>query len=198
MQMKKKERSLLLIFLVGILLAGSVYLYGGKPGMQTVKASDTGNAQLEQQAKETVAENSKQVKVHVKGAVNQPGVYKLPSDSRVIDAIQAAGGAKSDAKVQQLNLASVVADGAEVVVPGDDATNGNAAAAATQDDGKVNVNTASAEDLDKLPGIGSIRAKAIVDYRTEHGQFYSIDDLRNVPGLGAKLLDAIRDHVKVE
>jgi competence protein ComEA len=197
MQMKKKERTLLLIFLVGILMAGSVYLYGGKPGMQQVKASDQSNAKLVEQGKETVAQNSKAVKVHVKGAVNQPGVYQLPSDSRVIDAIEAAGGAKVDANVQQLNLASVVDDGAEVVVPSKNAGQEGSTASA-QADGKVNVNSASAEALDKLPGIGSIRAKAIVDFRTEHGTFNSVDDLRNVPGIGPKLLDEIRDHVKVE
>ncbi|MGZ4163312.1 MAG: hypothetical protein ACXVDB_03950, partial [Tumebacillaceae bacterium] len=70
MQMKKKERSLLLIFLIGILLAGSVYLYGGKPGMQQVQASDEGNAKVVEQGKVTMAQNSKSVKVHVKGAVN--------------------------------------------------------------------------------------------------------------------------------
>ncbi|MGZ4112079.1 MAG: SLBB domain-containing protein, partial [Tumebacillaceae bacterium] len=137
MQMKKKERSLLLIFLIGILLAGSVYLYGGKPGMQQVQASDEGNAKVVEQGKVTMAQNSKSVKVHVKGAVNQPGVYQLPSDSRVIDAIEAAGGAKGDANVQQLNLASVVEDGSEVVVPSKDAGQaGNATAAKA--DGKVN------------------------------------------------------------
>ena len=136
------------------------------------------------------------IRVHVKGEVNQPGVFQIPADSRVIDAIQAAGGAKEQADVDQLNLAAVVADGSEVVVPGAGSTAEQSAPEPVAN-GKININSASTDELDKLPGIGSTRAEAIVAYRKEHGRFLQVEDLKNVPGIGVKMLDQIRDKVTV-
>ena len=196
MQMQKKERRLLLILLVGILMAGGVYLYGGKPAHQeqTVQQKE---GQVTAVSPE-VQGNQQLIKVHVKGEVNQPGVYQLPGDSRINDAIQAAGGAKSGADVEQLNLAAPVADGAEVVVPQKGEAAEQAAVPSSAKDAKVNINTATAEELDKLPGIGSTRAQAIVDYRKEQGRFLQVEDLRKVQGIGVKLFDQIKEKVTVQ
>ncbi|HEU4962664.1 MAG TPA: ComEA family DNA-binding protein [Bacilli bacterium] len=198
MQMKSKERGLLVVLLVGILLAGGVFLYGGKPGVQQREQSDV--VQLEQ-----VKESSKpvgQVKVHVKGEVNNPGVYQLPADSRIVDAIEAAGGAKEQGDVNRLNLAAVVADGSEVIVPSvveEQAASATVSGTQTGIDiqTKINLNTATVEQLDTLSGIGSTRAKAIVEYRERQGRFLTVDDLLNVPGFGVKMVDKIRDQVTV-
>ncbi|PWK16013.1 ComEA family DNA-binding protein [Tumebacillus permanentifrigoris] len=187
----KKERFLLLAVLAGVLMAGSVYLYGGKP--QVEQAPPTATTVADAAAK---PEPGQAVRVHVKGEVNTPGVYQLPADSRVIDAVQAAGGAKSDADTDKLNMAAVLKDGGEVVVPKSGAE--PVASAPKSSTGKLNLNQATAEELDKLPGIGSTRAQAIVQYRDNEGRFLSIDDLKKVPGFGVKLIDQIRDKVTVE
>jgi competence protein ComEA len=196
--MQKKERTLLLVFLVAILLAGSVYLYGGKKGQDAQVPLSTANmtSTSEQQRTQT---NGAMLRVHVKGEVNQPGVIQIPADSRVIDAIQAAGGSKAGADLEKLNLAAVVADGSEVIVPkaGADTEQSAAPTGSTNATGKININTATVDDLDKLPGIGSTRAGAIIAYRQEHGRFLQIEDLKKVPGIGVKMFDQIRDKVTV-
>lgn len=202
--MRKKERFLLLIFLFGILLAGGVFLYGGKPGVQQAHPAleQVGGGEAVN-AEQSRAEQVVLIKIHVKGEVHHPGVYQLPADSRVIDAIEAAGGARTEGDVNQLNLAAILQDGSEVIVPSAEQEQeaveaGESAQAGAAAGGKINLNTATLEQLDQLSGIGSMRAQAILDYRKKHGRFLSVDDLINVPGFGVKLVDRIRDEVTVQ
>jgi competence protein ComEA len=192
--LQKKERLLMLILLIGILLAGSVYLYGGKPNAEKTVPLTTEQASVPPGQQQAVGS----IKVHVKGEVNRPGVYQIPADSRVVDAVEAAGGAKPSADIHALNLAAALRDGAEVTVPMSGAAEQQRAAAAKQHAGKLNLNTATADELDKLPGIGSTRAQAIVEYRNSNGRFLQVDDLKNVPGFGVKLVEQVRESVYVE
>ena len=116
--------------------------------------------------------------VYVSGAVKRPGVYRLPMDSHIVDAIQQAGGFLIDAKIDQVNLADTVLDGAQITVPGGDTIptpeltiggNGLMFTPTPPAGQKVNINTASAEELDQLPGIGPTAAKKIVEYRIANG-----------------------------
>ena len=141
--------------------------------------------------------------VHTAGAVVRPGVYKLPAGARVTDAVQAAGGPTPDADLNQLNLAAKVGDGERVYVvrrgeapPAAPAggTPGSAGAVAT---GPVDLNTATADQLDALPGVGPATAQAILDYRKEHGRFRSVDELLEVRGIGEAKLAALRPKVRV-
>ncbi|WP_257210874.1 helix-hairpin-helix domain-containing protein [Actinomyces ruminis] len=155
-----------------------------------------------------------EVVVHVAGAVTSPGVVVLPAGARVVDAITAAGGALPDADTDQLNLARVLSDGEQVRVPhqGEDASSWNPddgtepAGASTaagsggtgiSTDGHININTATAAELEGLTGIGPTLAQRIVDYRTEHGPFSSIEDLTAVSGIGAAKLESLRDEATV-
>ena len=154
------------------------------------------------------------VVVHVTGAVIRPGVVTLGEGSRVNDAISAAGGVSPDADTQQLNLARVLTDGEQIRVPRigevlpDPAPQSGAAATpgAGTDPGKpgagsasgtVNINTASASELEKLPGIGPALAQRIVEYRDSHGPFASVDALTDVPGIGKAKLEALREQATV-
>jgi competence protein ComEA len=143
--------------------------------------------------------------VHVAGAVASPGVYELTPAARVIDAVTVAGGSTADADLDGLNLAAPLADGQRVYVPHagevDPAavpSGGPAAPAESGDDahrGPVDVNTATAAELETLPGVGPATAAAIVDERTRNGPFASIDDLERVPGIGPAKLAALRGQV---
>lgn len=143
---------------------------------------------------------SGEVVVHVAGAVSSPGVYTLPADSRVDDAVRAAG-ATADADLSQLNLAQKLADGQKITVPVAGATPADGSSAATTADsdngGLININTATQEELESLPSIGEVRAQAILAYREEHGGFRTTDELMEVSGIGEKIFADISPHITV-
>jgi competence protein ComEA len=140
------------------------------------------------------------VVVDVVGAVRQPGLYRLPQGSRIADAVARAGGATGKAQLAQVNLAAPLADGEQVVVPkrgalGAVAPSGAGAGAGTGPAAPVQLSTATLEQLETLPGIGPVMAQKILDYRTKHGAFSSVDELDAVSGIGPKRLDQLRDMV---
>jgi competence protein ComEA len=137
--------------------------------------------------------------------VKRPGVYEFHDGDRVIDAIDAAGGARHGAGLDTLNLAAPLADGSQILVPAPPAKQANVPAGSTGavpgatgvPGALINVNTATATDLEALPGIGEVIAQAIVDYRTENGPFASVDALLDVSGIGDATLANIHDLVTV-
>jgi competence protein ComEA len=139
--------------------------------------------------------------VDVAGWVRNPGVYEFRTGDRVVDAIDAAGGARPGALLASLNLAAPLTDGTQVLVPKEGATAAGSAPIAAGGSGApgalVNVNTASATELEELPGVGEVIAQAIVDYRIENGPFTAIDQLVDVSGIGDATLENIRDLVTV-
>ncbi|MFC5281031.1 helix-hairpin-helix domain-containing protein [Arcanobacterium canis] len=151
-----------------------------------------------------------QVVVYVSGAVKKPGVVRLDPGARVDDAVRAAGGFGKDADPNALNLAEKLADSAHVhvaavgesaqrVQSGDNVAGGqHGKNKETRDSGSsVNLNTATASDLESVPGIGPVTASAIIEYRSSIGSFSSVDQLREVSGIGAKTLEKLRPHIRV-
>ena len=158
------------------------------------------------------------IMVYVSGEVVKPGVYVLLATARVIDALQAAGGATSTADLVVVNLAAPLVDAAQVFIPRMGSTprvtlprphaginlpiaggSGGAGAggSATTAAGIVDINSATLSDLDALPGVGPSTAQAIIDYRTANGPYASVDDLLNVRGIGPSKLAAMRARVRV-
>lgn len=143
------------------------------------------------------------VTVHVAGAVAEPGVIELGAGSRVIDAVEAVGGARPDGDLDRLNLAATVADGQRVMVPviGQPLPPGDPAGATGDptlvEGGLLDLNTATQEQLEELPGIGPALAGAILDEREKRGGFQSVDDLKGVRGIGEKRFADIEDLVTV-
>ncbi len=140
------------------------------------------------------------VVVHVVGRVRHPGVRRLPVGSRVADAVAAAGGAASGADLAAVNLARVLVDGEQVRVPRPGEAPAAGAAGGSGSPGAapgapVSLSTADASTLDTLPGIGPVLAQRIVDWRTEHGRFTTVDELAEVSGIGEKLLAQVRPLV---
>jgi competence protein ComEA len=137
------------------------------------------------------------VTVHVAGWVARPGLVRLAEGSRVADAVAAAGGARAGAALAAVNLAEPVIDGSRVVVPGPESGEAGGLPLAPPDDGKVHLNLATVEELDRLPGVGPVLAERIAAYREAHGPFARVEDLLDVPGIGEAKLAALRDSVVV-
>lgn len=149
-----------------------------------------------------------EVYVDVDGAVARPGVYRLKEGARVSQAIDAAGGLTAEADVTGLNRASKITDGQKIYVPtvgeqqaataaGEAGSGAAAASGAVASSGLVNINTASAAELQTLSGIGPSMAQSIIDERTQNGAFASVDDLMRVSGIGEKKLAKIKDCICV-
>ncbi|MFS0854258.1 ComEA family DNA-binding protein [Microbacterium sp. 179-I 3D4 NHS] len=134
--------------------------------------------------------------VHVLGAVEHPGLYVLDLDARIVDAVAAAGGTTADADLAAINLARLVTDGEQVVIPVIGVAEVGPGAPAPADD-LIDLNTADQAALESLPGIGPSLAERIIAWREENGRFPSVDDLLAVPGIGEKLLEGIRDGARV-
>ena len=168
-----------------------------------VKAGSNGKEEvwLEAEAKSQKEEETDIIYVQVSGAVNHPGVYELPLGSRVFQALELAGGMTQEAQEKSINQAQTLEDGQMIWVP----TVEEAAALPKQqpeslakDDGKVNLNTATKEELQTLPGIGEAKAQSIVAWREEHGSFTQIEDIMKIEGIKEGVFSKIKDSVKVQ
>ena len=182
-----RRRALVLVglLLVALLLAGRLLLHAGTPHA-------AGPRVLIPTAAPT---RPPLLVVDVVGAVIRPGLLRLSKGSRVADAVAHAGGATRRADLAQVNLAAPVADGEQIVVPAHGAATAIGADQATPTTGPVQLSTATAAELDALPGVGPVTAQKIIAYRTQHGAFSSIDELDAIPGIGPAKLDQLRGLV---
>ncbi len=223
--MKIRNTLLIVIFLWTAIALGAcrekeeTILIGGEEAIS--QEADSGDVQeentsLDKQEGKTAAEEDSPkslstVWVDVSGAVKSPGVYELPGDSRVFQAIEAAGGFTEEADAQWLNQAETVADGEKIRVytreetqaleeQGDFSGQENQENPETGAEGqrKININQASLEELQEIPGIGEVRARAILDYREEAGGFGSIEDIQQVSGIKEKTFEKIEAYITVE
>ncbi len=178
--------------LVGLLVAGGVWLAARGPQGQGVELRP--------------APTPEPIQVHVAGAVVRPGVYDLPEDSRLQDAVEAAGGFVAEADKNALNLAARLDDGERLDIPyvagfiPDEESGFVVVSEGTPSSlfgDLLNINTASVEELDELPSIGPTIAQRIVDYREAFGLFASIEDIVNVSGIGQATYNEIKDLITV-
>lgn len=138
-----------------------------------------------------------QVTVHVAGKIRKPGVYLLPSGARVTDAVTAAGGLTRGASIGALNLARRLIDGEQIVVGAKPAPGAQSPSVVDPANALIDLNTATPEQLEQLPGVGEVLAARIVEYRTSRGGFTSIDQLRDVSGIGASRFEEIKRKVRI-
>jgi len=141
------------------------------------------------------------LRVYITGAVRRPDVYTLPPGSIVKDGLEAAGGPAPDADLDRVNLAQRLSDGQQVTIPrrGEAVplTQATVSPSSATPGGRVNLNTASVQELATLPGIGAVLAQRIVDYRTEHGPFKSIEEIKNVGGIGEAKFEQLQGLITV-
>jgi competence protein ComEA len=174
------------LLVLGVLL-GPRLLHGGRPSSRP--------AVHPLRVARPTAASEPRVVVDVAGAVRRPGLYRLRRGTRVADAVAAAGGARAKADLDAVNLAAPLADGIQIVVP---RRGGGASAAAGAGGGAgsvVDLNSATVEQLDALPGIGPTTAQKIVDFRQAHGAFHSLAELDAVPGIGAGRIEQLKGLV---
>lgn len=189
-----EERRVLVLAVIGLLLVGAILIVAirWKPA-----------ARIEIIPPAPTATPSP-IQVYVSGAVVQDGVYELPHDAIVQNAIQAAGGLGADADTEHLNLAKPLEDGEHIYVPhiGEapmpTPTSSPSESETSISRGLININTASQAELETLPGIGPALAQRIIEYRELHGGFPTIEDLQNVSGIGPAVFEDIRDLITVE
>ena len=202
--------------LLGVIAAGFILLQGRDQGEtdvqqlteQTSSSSSYMNEKSNKSNEISQTETEDQlVTVDVKGAVKKPGVYQLQSNSRVHDALEKAGGLTDEADLKSVNQAQKLSDEAVVYVAkvGENAVDvtTSAPASATSGTGQtksalVNLNTATEADFQTISGIGQKRAQDIIAYREANGRFKSVDDLKNVSGIGAKTLEKLKEYVTVD
>jgi competence protein ComEA len=186
-----------LVAVVGVTVAGAGFWYvRSLPAPVQVRSGPSGALVA---APTASASPATVILVDVAGWVRRPGVYEFAEGARVIDAIDAAGGARPGAVLSNLNLAAPLVDGTQVLVPKESQSaptteTGTGTSGAT---GLVNVNSATNAELETLPGIGEVIAQAIVDHRTENGPFTSVEQLVDVSGIGDATLENIRELVTV-
>lgn len=164
---------------------------------------------------EIVEEENNTIVVHITGEINYPGVVVLKEGARVVDAIEAGGGETDKADLGSLNLAYMLSDGEKIYVPNKEETSQESqereyitsakadseqsenGAKSTGTNFKININTAKQEELTQITGIGESTAKKIIEYRTQNGKFKSIEDIKNIPGIGDSKFNAMKEEITV-
>ncbi|MEK5250896.1 competence protein ComE [Bacillus mycoides] len=185
-----------LVVIIGTL----IFLFFWKTNQQTERPLITTEVQVkdvEKKNKPKVLDTKEQKKIiiiDVKGAVFKEGVYEMKEGDRVKEAVEKAGGLLPDADVKKVNLAQMVQDQMLLYVPNKNEPV-QEGATFSKSEGKVQINTASKEQLEKITGIGSRKAENILKYREEHGPFQKIEDLLEIDGIGAKSLEKIKDQI---
>jgi competence protein ComEA len=210
--LSRRQLALYVAGLAVVLLLGARYLAHSASGGEAAAPPSDGGGQIRVERA-----GSGPVIVHVAGAVRKPGVYRLTGGARVADAVERAGGASRRADLGGVNLAAKLEDGRQIVVPvraragaqapasgvaapgggAGGATASGGATAAGPPAAPVNLNTATPEQLDTLPGVGPATVQKILEYREQHGGFGSVEELGQVSGIGEKRLAALRDQVQV-
>ena len=214
-----KENKKLVIVIIVVLLLTGLFCYFRFREPENVDVFQPEDGIVTKESTNTVeeAEEEEMIIVHVSGEVKEPGIVKLKEGERIADAIEKAGGATDDADLSKLNLAYVLEDGVKVRIPkknegenvgeyvseesGEEVIQEGSIEAeeSTQTTSKVvNINKANQEELMTLPGIGESTAQKIIDYRKENGKFQTIEDIKNVSGIGDSKFNQIKSLIKVK
>ena len=204
---KIKEYKIIVICAsLGMVLGGFFFLKpvaqtpAKESNLQTEVTTVSKDEKEDKNQKEEVVEQDL-ITVDVKGAVKSPGIYDLPVGSRINDAVQKAGGLTDNADSKSINLAQRISDESLVYVPTkEEATSQEAHSNAsnTKENKKVNLNKASLEELKQVKGLGAKRAQDIIDHRESNGKFKSVDELKKVSGIGAKTIEKLKEYVTVD
>ena len=203
--MKKGKLVTIIICCIFVIFAGVFYFNSGTSSVRNDTSLITAKEPSYTEKTLQKAPVSKEIAVYICGAVKHPGVYKFSSDSRVCDAVLAAGGFKKNAAKTFINQARVLADGEQITIPtkkqlkadkkseDQNSSGGNP----KSDSGLVNINMADEKELMTLSGVGQSKAESIVAYRNEHGGFSKIEDIMKVTGIKEGVFNKIKDKITI-
>lgn len=216
-----KKNKILLIVIVAIVAIISYYFIfdrkeewlNNQEQNLEIKEEIKTNDQIENNSNEQQLEKNENIIVHVSGAVNKEGIVELKNNSRIIDAIDKAGGLKDEADITNINLAYIIEDGMKIHIPSKEEKESTIIVESNIDFGtvgqsneiksnnnkklKININTATKTDLETLPGIGESTALKIIEYRKEKGKFKLIEDIKQVNGIGENKFNKIKELITV-
>ena len=221
LNLSKKQKIIISIVIVIIFILFLIYVYKNlyEEDSEMLIINSENISSVEENINEEIVGNEQAkiggevVVVHIIGEVNNPGVVTLPEGSRIIDAINKAGGKTEEADLSKINLAYIVEDGTQIYIPRINEnlnqvnliTDGAGIGVIINDSNleenevevKVNINTANKEKLETLPGIGDTTAQKIIDYRESNGKFKTIEDIKNVSGIGDAKFESLKDKISV-
>lgn len=210
---KDRKKVTISLFVIFILIFGLITFLGENKNdnvniIESEQIADESNAEVtavDSQNDAPIEIPPLFVYVDVSGAVQNPGVIALPANSRVNDAIEAAGGLTSNASTKSINRAVILNDGEKIYIPTEDeeetyipnVSDNIVVQSGNVSDGKVNINTANSEELQTLNGVGPSTAQKIIDFREQNGKFQNIEDLMNVSGIGQKTYEKLKTYITV-
>lgn len=215
LNLTKKQKIIASIIIISIFAILFIYIYKNLYEADNIEELDINNTN-EIEVKETeekidIKSAKEKVVIHIIGEVNNPGVVTLDEGSRIIDAINSAGGKTEEADLSKINLAYIVEDGTQIYIPRIN-ENLNSVEIISSEAGKgviidndtlnnteinVNINTANKEKLMTLPGVGETTAQKIIEYRKQNGKFKNIEELKNVNGIGESKYNTLKDKITV-
>lgn len=220
MSLEENKKKILIIgaICVTIVIGGVIYFFMQSEQEEFINFEDLENnvENVENIVQNEIVEEKAKIVVHISGEVANPGVISLDEGSRLIDAINSSGGLTSKADISKVNLAYVLEDAQKIYIPSIDdkdeivyisedsgntgvVTSGNGQTSTKKEEKlMININTANEEQLEQLPGIGTSIATRIVEYRKENGKFNSIEDIKNVSGIGDAKFNKIKDNICVK
>lgn len=212
LDLSKKQWLILVLVGLCVFLVIGYYIYSVTEASQYEIFDEKNNIQ-EKQAKKEDINQEEQIVVHIAGQVNKPGIVKIQEGARIADIIESAGGLAQEADITNINLAYIVEDGQKIVIPskqemekeeyrstqsGETISQDNKNTEKSGGNEMVNINKANQSELEQLQGIGPSTALKIIEYRKENGNFNSIEDIKNVPGIGDAKYEAIKDNISVK
>ena len=223
-----KQKKIIAIILIILVIIAYYYLYLKNSTEEISNQDlEVNNTQESNQTNETEKETEETIVVHISGAVNIEGIVELEAGSRIANAIEKAGGVKENADMTDINLAYPLEDGMKIHIPTKEETEANknnenmidesyvtsssggvsskedtnstqGSSSTSTSNEKVNINTATQEELDTLPGIGPSIASKIIDYREQNGKFNSIEEIKEVSGIGDAKYEKIKDSITIK
>ncbi len=210
----RRKKIILIIILIIVLLLIIAYMAFGLKEQEEINLNEMIFIESENELeikKENIIENTSieeskksQIAIHIIGEVKNEGIVFLEEGARIMDAIKMAGGETKNADLSQVNLAYILSDGQKIYIPNKNEkinnfiiSDINNISSSTKENSKININTANETELDNLPGIGPSIAKNIIEYREAKGQFKSIEDLKNVKGIGESKFSEIEEHITI-
>jgi len=209
-KLNKKNKIILTILIIIIFFAITYYIYAMTNDEEIIPYNeDFIENKIEDNTKNKKEEKNVKIIIHVAGSVFNPGIVELEENTRVSDVINAAGGITEDADLSEVNLASIVEDGMKIYIPSikdkeenkkyeiqENAEISDNVNQKTKN--KININTANQAELETLPGVGTSTALKIIAYRKENGKFNSIEDIKNVKGIGTSKYENIKELICVK